>query len=516
MNIGFANIYSFRPHVEHLYYLSRLATQAGHRTSFLTCDASVDWCYAQGLKGTSRWSECPKCVAGGIRSYPIQTVHVIARAPDPGARLAPGHLAKSSACTLLRTETDADQESTAVLTIQQRLQKPVQQVYQSTLAWIEREKLDSVVCFNGRMELPQAVTQACRDAGINFLTHERTWFGDGLLLTPNDNCLGLIETHRMAQMYRNLPLTEHQARLAASLVARRFVGQNNLEWRVYNRKARSTRWPASGGGERYLVLPSSRNEFAGHPDWKSGWGDNTHALDDLISAQELKPHQLIVRCHPNWAESIGRTTGARSFDVYKNWCQSRGIICIGPGENASTPDLIDQSDIVVLNGGTAAIEAGVLGKRIISLGPANYTHSGIAMTAMGPQDLQQCICWPEGSPRERIRLTLRFIYMSARRLPQFNDFVQSLTTTRYSYFEGADAGRLDYALREGKLLPDDATYAASTGEEDEIIDLVERKSWQQLAAYTHPKPTRLHCEIQRRAGMRWVDGLRGLFKQGDR
>lgn len=516
MNIGFTNIYSFRPHVEHLYYLSRLAKKGGHRVSFLTCDSSVGWCYAQGLKNTSRWTECPKCVLGGVRSYPVSSVHSIERAPTLGPKRAPEGLTLSSACTLLRTETDEDQLSTPVLQVRERLSGPVQQVYQSTLAWIERDKLDAVVCFNGRMELTQAVIQACRDASIAFLTHERTWFGDGLSLTPNDNCLGLSETHRMAALYRDLPLTGTQARLAASLVARRFSRQNKLEWRAYNQDAQSASWPASGEGERYLVLPSSRNEFVGHPDWQSGWGDYTRALDDLMDAQRLQPHQIVVRCHPNWAESIGQASGARSFEVYEQWCKRRSIACIGPSEKASTHDLIDQSSVVVLNGGSAAIEAGVLGKRVLSLSPANYTHAGIATTALGPRDLEHGVDWPEISTRDRIRLTLRFIYMSARRLPQFNDYVQPLSTTRYRYFQGADPSRLDHALLEGKLLPDDATHAADTREEDEIIDTVEKRVWPMLAAYAHPKPSLPQFDVQRRSSMRWVDGLRGFFRHGDR
>jgi hypothetical protein len=516
MKIGFANIYSFRPHVEHLYYLSRLARGGGHATSFLSCDASVDWCYAQGLKGTPRWKECPQCVVGGVRSYLVGPVHSISGFAVPANLRAPERLTLSSACTLLRTETDADQQSVEVLATRERLSEPVRKVYGATLAWIERDHLDAVICFNGRMELTQAVIQACRDAGIPFLTHERTWFGDGLLLTPNDNCLGLGETHRMAQIYRELPLKLSQARLAAALVAKRFSRQNDLEWRIYNRNAQSATWPSTGEGERYLVLPSSRNEFVGHPDWQSDWSNYTEALDDLMAAQNLQPNQLVVRCHPNWAESIGRATGQRSFEVYREWCQRRGVVCIGPADTASTHDLIAQTDVVVLNGGSAAIEAGALGKRVLSLGPANYARAGIAAVVNGPQDLRSGVPWPELSPRELMRLTLRFIYMSARRLPQFNDYVQPQTTTRYRYFDGADPRRLEHALREGQLLADDDAFANDQLAENAVLDAMEDQAWRELATHPRAQTALRPCNIQRRAAFRWVDGVRGLFKHGDR
>jgi len=516
MNIGFANIYSFRPHVEHLYYLSRLAQQAGHTASFLTCDASVSWCYARGLKGSSGWQECPKCMVGGIRSFPAGPVRSISRLSAPGYGQAPNQLTLSSACTLLRTETEADQLMQPVLDVRDRLSKPVQEVFDAASRWIVQDRLDALVCFNGRMELTQALTQAARVAGIPFLTHERTWFGNGLLLVPNDNCLGLSDNHRMAKQFRELPLTESQARLAASLVAKRFSRQNNLEWRVYNPEAQAVAWPAKGEGPRYLVLPSSRNEVVGHPDWSSGWGDQTQALDDLMAAQNLKPEQLVVRCHPNWAETIGKATGERPHHLYREWCRRRGVACIDPSDTASTSDLIAQADVIVLNGGSAAIEAGVLGKQILSLGPASYIHAGIAATALGPQDLASGIEWPNLTARERMRLTLRFIYMSARRLPQFNDHVQPVTTTRYRYFDGADPSRLDHALLKGSLMPDDPDHAANELGEDEVIDALENKAWGQLASYI-PLQTQLPpLAIQRRHGMRWVDGVRGFFKHGDR
>lgn len=516
MNIGFANIYSFRPHVEHLYYLSHVARTGGHTTRFLTCDASVDWCYARALKGSPGWRECPKCIVGGVRSYPVGPVASISGFSVPSELRVPQHLSLSSACTLHRTETDAQQLSDPVLEARERLSEPVRKTYGAALAWIARERLDGVVCFNGRMEMTQAVTQACRDSGIPFLTHERSWFGDGLLLTPNDSCIGLGENHRMVNLYRDLPLTRSQAALAASLVAKRFSRQNELEWRAYNRNAQAAAWPSSGEGERYLVLPSSRNEFVGHPDWHSDWSDNTRALDDLMHSQAIQPHQVVIRCHPNWAESIGRATGQRSYEAYRDWSQRRGIALIGPADKASTHDLIRQSDVVVLNGGTAVIEAGALGKRVISLGPGNYSHAGLAAVVNGPQDLASPLDWPTRSPRETIRNTLRFIYTSARRLPQFNDHVQPLTTTRYRYYEGADPLRLEHALRTGQLLPDDPLHADNEVGENAIIDALEDQAWRELAAHPRAQPTLRPCNIQRRTAFQWVDGVRGLFKHGDR
>ena len=54
MNIGFVNIFSFRPHVEHLNFLQAVLKKSGHDTFFLTCDSSVSNCYAQAIKGSRK------------------------------------------------------------------------------------------------------------------------------------------------------------------------------------------------------------------------------------------------------------------------------------------------------------------------------------------------------------------------------------------------------------------------------------------------------------------------------
>lgn len=41
-------------------------------------------------------------------------------------------------------------------------------------AWIAREGLEGVICFNGRMEATRAICEAARDAGVPFVSVERT------------------------------------------------------------------------------------------------------------------------------------------------------------------------------------------------------------------------------------------------------------------------------------------------------------------------------------------------------
>lgn len=516
MKIGFSNLFSFRPHVEHLYYLSTLVRQAGHETYFLTCDAGVSNCYPRALKGTGKLNECPKCIVGGIRSYPVGPITSVSAGAAGLDKGILDNLTLSSSCTLNRTEADLEWDEPDVIAVRRSLHEPTAAVHQSALRWIERNRLDAVICFNGRMDLTRALTYACEQAGIPYLTHERTWFGDGLYLIPNANCLSIAALHKMTLEFESRPLTSAQAKLAGKLASERFLQRNSLEWRVYNEKPEPAPWPLASTGPRVLVLPSSRNEFAGHDEWKSGWRDNTTALDDLFEAFSIKPEQVVVRCHPNWAENIGRTTGARSLAWYRDWTKRRGIYCISSEQRASTYDLIQQADVVVMNGGSSAVEAGVCGKQVVCLGPASYENAGFVRVFRDRDSLYRQGAQTPIEPDLIVRKTLRFLYLNARRFPQYIDFVRAIETTRYAYFEGADPERIFSMLKTGCVQADDPTSSSDTDAEDQIVDALKNREWAQLAEYVPPRLERIPLKIKRRVGLRWIDNFRAQLPKGDR
>jgi hypothetical protein len=516
LRVGLSNIYSFRPHTEHLYYLSTLLQRAGHEVFFLTCDASVSNCYARALKGTSKWVECPKCMLGGVRSFPVAHVSRIGRLPSSLGQESLDRLALSSSCTLTRTETDDQWFDDDVVRVRSSLRDPVSMAYESARRWIDQNRLEAMICFNGRMDLTRALTFACEQSGIPYLTHERTWFGDGLHLIPNANCLSFAPVSAMAREFRHKPLNPDQAGLAGKLAGERFLQRNSLEWRVYNKNPEPSSWPLTGAGPRVLVLPSSRNEFAGHDEWKSGWPDNTQALDDFFEAFSIKPEQVVVRCHPNWAESIGQVSGERSSELYRHWTRARQIYCIPSEGKASTYDLIQQADIVVMNGGSSAVEAGVCGKIVVCLSPVNYQDAGFVQVFRDRNALDSVKRLQEAAPEEIIRNTMRFLYLSARRFPQFANHVRALQTTQYQYFDGADPDRLVSMLQTGVVSADDADFAADTAAEDQIVAAIVRKEWGPLAGFVFPRPDLPPLDIGRRQSLRWLDGVRNKLPLGDR
>jgi len=517
MKIGFTNIYSFRPHVHHLLYLSNLLERDGHEVFFLTCDSSVDNCYTRSLKKTSKIQECVKCILGGVRSFPVSNITSLSKKVNEIVLSDELYeITLSSSCTLNRTESEEEWNDEIVIESRSSLYTSVQKTYSSTVDWIKQNKLESVICFNGRMELTRAVTSACEMLKIPYLTHERTWFGDGIQLIPNANCLSLKALSDLVEEFDNKYLTLEQAKYAGQLIAQRFLQQNTLEWRVYNKDSEKITWPISTKGKKVLVLPSSKNEFAGHKEWLTKWKDNTSALNDLFDAFEICPDQVVVRFHPNWSESIGKVSGERSRMHYKDWAEKKGIYYIDSHEKANTYDLIQEADIVVLNGGSSSIEAGALGKQVICLGPSTYHKAGFLKVFNSKEDMYLPDARTDLNEEIIISKTLRYVYLRAKRYPQFVDYVKADTTTQYEYFEGANSNRLIDMIMTGKIEPDDSEYSNSSEGEKHIIELLMKKDWMVLNQYKLTSENRKIMNLNRRFGLNWIDKIREMRPRGDR
>jgi len=518
MRIGLVSVYSFRPHVEHLFFVSVLLKQSGHEVYFLTCDGSLDNCYARALKGSSKITECPSCIAGGIRSYPTTKITSIGRKSTEELNVEEKEMISfSSACTLLRTETLEDTKTDVYIKTNQNFHSSVDRAFSSAKQWIKTNNLDGVICFNGRMDATRAIIYACDRSNIPFMTLERPWFSDGLQFNPGGNCLSLKDVVRFNKKYRDIPLTRDQSEYAAQLIASRFTRTNLKEWRAYNLDAKPARWPKQVcSGPRVLILPSSRNEFQGHPERETAWSSYMAGFDAVISKLNIPLENIVLRCHPNWGEKIGMADGQRSERLYATWAAQKGIFCIGSRDNASTFDLINSCDILILNGSSAALEAGACGKKIICLGHASYEAAGVAIHINNQDELDKLALLSAHDAVGTIRHTLRYVYTMTKRFAQYVDHVEALTPTRYRYYAGADPNRIITALVSGKLEADDDRVACDDQEENLIIKKILERRWTELAIKQPFIDEKIELKgIGRRRGLRWLDGLREKLPRGD-
>lgn len=522
MRIGYTSMYAWRPHVEHLFFLSDLAERAGHDSFYLACDADLPTCYSRQSRDRAAWLECLLCRAGGVRSYTGANVDSIGRLAGLDDGVAQREWAHSSASTLGRFESNEDYASDEFTRRVDALMPAVQLAYRAARAWIRERRLDVVCAFNGRMDVTRAVFEAARSLGVRFVSVERTWFSDGLQLYPDESCMGLHSVHRLMREWRERPLTQAQALRAASYGARRFLRNNTSEWRAYNVDAQRLDWPVAGARHRILLIPSSRNEVWGHADWDSGWADPLEAYDALIDHLGLQPSDLLLRCHPNWAENIGSQGGEYAERHYTRWAQRRGVMCIAARDKASTLGLIEQCDAIVVANGSAALEAGMLGKQVIGVAPAIYQEASLRDDAASPAALAALRLHAElpanelATRRRRIaRQTLRFAYTMIHRIPQYVNEVRAETTTRFRYNPDTDPARFIELLRTGVLQPDDAEWAPDEAAEDAVLRQVAEGRWD-LLAQAPAAPAREGVAIRRRLLFRPVDTVRERMPLGDR
>lgn len=523
MRIGFASIYSWRPHVEHLHYLASLLKAEGHEVQFLACDGDLATCYTRELRNIRPgWQECLLCRLGGVRSYESDNVYSIGDLSRPAVSLPDESLnwGLSSASSLGRFETDADFNSQGFHALAEKFRPVVEKAYTATCNWIDQRHLDAIVVFNGRIDATRAIFEAAKSKGVPIATLERTWFGDGLQILPEENCLGLRSVDRLVSYWSTKPLTETQAGKAAGYIASRFLRRNQNEWRAYNVNADTRLWPATGR-LKILLIPGSLNEIWGHPQWGSSWRHPLNAYDALIEHFSLEPSDLVLRCHPNWGEKIGKADGRLAEECYTQWARQRDVLAIPSTASVSTLDLIEQADVVVVASGSAALEAGALGKQVIGIAGSNYQNAGIRESACSDEQLRALtlrVDFPEAVQEELKasvrRNTLRFAYTMTNRIPQYVDYVRCITPTKYEYKSGADGKRLIEMLKTGELVADDAEWAGDEQGEAAILDLMGQKRWIDLIR--DRMVSGAYKPIRRRFPFAGLDGIRSLMRHGDR
>jgi hypothetical protein len=389
--------------------------------------------------------------------------------------------------------------------------------FANAVNWIESSHLDGVICFNGRMDATRAIIYACERKGVPFMSLERPWFSDGLQFNPGGNCLSLRDVIRLNEKYSETPLTREQARYAAQLIASRFARTNLKEWRAYNLNAQAVSWPTHiVAGPRVLILPSSRNEFQGHPEREASWPSYTEGFTAVLSELRIPSQNVVLRCHPNWGEKIGVADGQKSERLYKDWAAQKNIHCIGSKDAASTFDLIQECDILVVNGSSAALEAGACGKKVICLGHSSYEAAGVAIHIDGMDEIGKLGLLANHDPVSTIRHTLRYAYTMAKRFAQYVDYVEALSSTRYRYHAGANPQRVVNALTSGQLEADDSEIATDDKSETLVVQMMIEKRWAELAV--KPKDVDKNMDlidIGRRRGLRWLDNLRDKLPRGD-
>lgn len=428
MKIAIVNTFAYRPHVEHLVWLGDAFASQGHEIFYYGCAGGRKVsCNTKLFKeSTPSVVNCLLCKQFGLAAFGLDVKYLEADKRD--SLLISEDVAYSSLYTNLRTETPDEIASVKSDSRFESLLVSGSSIAESFSIEIKKNRFDLVIGFNGRMDLMRAIRLSTINRNVPFVSVERPWFGKGLLCIPNEGPLNFASISKLWSHSRSCALSKKDAVRAIQPMVKRRLKINNAEFRVFGKENNSSEVPRvwNNEKERYLFLPSSRMETLTEIDQEDViWSHPLDALQELITSGEIEKDQILVRFHPIWSQELnGHPPAKETMRYYKYRCAEIGVNYIDSDSTISTEVLIEESDVIILNGSSAFWEVGLLGKPIISLvkswyDPFNLTYKLYSRTSF--TGLKPFI--EEFNDEESRRYFLRALYLFQFSFTQFTESV---------------------------------------------------------------------------------------------
>lgn len=370
MKFGIVTYYAYRPHVEHMAFLAKQLTNAGHEVLYLTCDASFTVCNKNiSIRGDLRRKiNCLVCQNLGLRSYDFGRVETLKHAPvgtlDNNAISTIERAVKSSLISDLKINFHFEhvinhpEYNSLLRASYQQFDRMSQQLLE--------QKIDKLIVFNGRIDFTAASIAAAKALQIPFYTVERSWLGYGLNVTHNGVPLDLAGYREVLAECKNKQLSKIEQNVATNTLTRRVTKNSLGEFKQFNLQNNDK--PAIEGS--LLYCPSSIFERALHPDWEPYFYDEYEILDRIRLHLNLKREHVIIRAHPQW-----RTYARDLENFHQTQAAKYEFNFISSDDQTDTSLLIDASSFVVVNGSSTAFEAGFKGKIVLNISPTFYDVS---------------------------------------------------------------------------------------------------------------------------------------------
>lgn len=519
MNFGIVSMYPFRPHVQDLVYLSDQLENAGHKCSYLVCNSALPTCYYNLFNGKVKSKkQCFKCKIGGLFSYidKNKIYNIDDKRKSSLNNKDIEYLLKSTIGTLGRIENSSEIKNVLDKKTENKLEEAVNIVYKNTIDWVNNENIDSVLVFNGRLDVTKAITLGLERINIPFITVEN--HVNGLTLNYNEDCLSLDFINRINSEFKNQYLNKEQAEFAGDIVGKMFQKKQKL-WRTHNVTNSNSDWPIENTEtKKVLITPSSKYEFLGNEDWKVKWtSDYTEGYTKVIKALDVNFSDCVLRCHPFWDENLGHIGDGSSSEMhYTKWAKEYGIKVIKSSNDANTLDLIDEADIILVNGGTAGIEAAILGKKVISVGKSRYYNAGFTTNVFNDTDLDNIRNNKFDLDSSVIqKKVLRYLYNYHARFEQFYDLISKKTPLKNIYLDSKFIEESIVRYFKNECIEPYTLKSCTTKKfEDNIIKLINKKDWASLILNNESKKYENSYMIKKRGILKFVDYIRDKLPAG--
>ena len=243
--------------------------------------------------------------------------------------------------------------------------KTVNDVYRVIIT----NRITHLIVFNGRFVKESAAICAAQAAGISIVYHEASKSGKFHISCYSPlSSVGYLELTRFLTNKRN---PKEVSEVATTWFNNRMTGQD-LDSSAFQKN-----WlPLTDSDEekrpekkQIVIFTTSDDEFLGiSPDWDLPESQSQIEWLTKIAMLAISfEYKVVIRLHPNL-----RTKSRSLQREWSNLRKLKNVELIKHNESINSYNLINQSDLIISCGSTIAMEAGFLGKPVLSVGSGIY------------------------------------------------------------------------------------------------------------------------------------------------
>jgi hypothetical protein len=432
MKIGFLNLFPMRPHSEYMAYLSsRLGED--HEVNILSCFNDFSSCHYKLWNDHHGISTCIKCKAGSLslnqNSKNVTKINSLKLESYNECEKPKHSMVINSIANIKRIEKSEQLDSLTGSVEYDKLTASKEKMSKVTRAWVTKENFDVVLIFNGRMDLMDSALREIKAMKVPFYTLESSNTNVGIRIQEGVSCVNHDNFEENLLKFINYPLTKHQTTVAYSFYYNRLKNLNNYEWRHFEQN-KNYNLDVSLLGKYILVLPSSMYEFHGLLDGKCEWNNPLEGFDLIVKKFRNNGYNIVFRFHPNWAKKVGKYSSNAQED-YLNYCKSNNFIYFDSSSKVPTRELIKSTSLVLVNGGSSAIEACLMLKQVINIYPAKFNVAGFLDLFTKNGNIPKVVS--NEMLKIRRRYCLRYLYFNMRMYPSLQKFIKPISSLDYKY-----------------------------------------------------------------------------------
>lgn len=261
-----------------------------------------------------------------------------------------------------------------------------EQVYITVKSFLEKNKIDRVYVYNGRLATCRSVVRACESTGTEYLVHERGADRTRYKLFPN--CLPHDISYNSSEIVQ-LWNEEREIELKTQLADEWFRNRRNKvskNWYSFTGEQKDTMLPDNWDEKNYniAIFTSSEDEYVSIGDM---WENHIYQsqaegvqkiICDLISNKENI--HIYVRMHPNQGRLNNSQTNLLRCLSYPK------TTILPPESQVDTYTLVQKANVVVSFGSTVGIEAVYWGTPSVLLGRSFYQQLGAVYSVNSHED----------------------------------------------------------------------------------------------------------------------------------